>query len=219
MQRLLNQALKLKLNFIKKPNNNLFRNPKKNFSNFNNNFNNNPFSRIAPITRNILIGNCIIYGIGMFMTNQQYIMEFFYHKYALKHNKWHVLITAHFAKANFFDFFLEGLITGLVGTQLEQMFGSALVKKLVLSSIGIGSLMLITMHKDDYFFKTEAILRGMIMYFVLVNPNASFYLFPLPIQIQAKWLGIFVVGMDMLTAKYANFGGTFAALMITRGLL
>lgn len=213
MHRLLLQNFKLNFKFKRPMNKNFNHNPKKNFST------NNMFNRIAPVTRNILLGNCLIYGIGFFMTHQQYIMEFFYHKYALKHNKWHVLITAHFAKANFFDFFLEGLITGLIGTQLELMVGSALMKKIVFSSIAIGSALLVTMHKDDYFFKTESILRGLIMYFVLMNPNASFFLFPLPIQVQAKWLGVFVVGMDLLTSKYANFGGTFAAFMITRGIL
>jgi membrane associated rhomboid family serine protease len=180
---------------------------------------NNPLSMLPTITRRIVIANCIFFGIGLFMNNRQYITEFFYHKYALSHNKYHVLITSHFAKANFFDFLIETFLTGMLGSQLETMMGSQAFLRLVGASVGIGSLLLITMHKEDSFFKSEAIFRGIVMYYVLSNPNTSFFLFPLPIQIKAMWVGILIVGLDFLSGKWANFGGLAAAFLLTRRMI
>jgi len=180
---------------------------------------NNPLSYLPPVTRGIIMANCAIYGIGLFMSNRQYITEFFYNHLALKHHKYHVLITAHIAKANFFDFFIETLLTGFIGSSLEPMLTSPVFLKLVMSSAIIGSILMITMHKEPTFFKSEAIFRGMIMFFVFKSPFQHFYLFPLPIKIQAFWLGIFIVFLDFITGRWANFGGTISAFLLLKGLL
>jgi membrane associated rhomboid family serine protease len=196
----------------------LFKSPRRFFSNgFGGG--NNPLSMLPSVTRRIVIANCVFFGIGLFMNNRQYITEFFYHKYALKHNKYHVLITSHFAKANFFDFLIETFLTGMLGSQLETMMGSPAFLRLVGASVGIGSLLLLTMHHEDSFFKSEAIFRGIIMYYVLSNPNTSFFLFPLPIQVKAMWVGILIVGLDFLSGKWANFGGLAAAFLLTRRMI
>ena len=188
--------------------------PKKYQSNMN-----NPLAFLPPVTKGIVIANCAIYGIGLFMSNRQYITEFFYNHLALRHNKFHVLITAHIAKANFFDFFIETLLTGFIGASLEPMMTSPVFLRLVMSSMAIGSILMITMHKESTFFKSEAIFRGMIMYYVFRSPFQHFYLFPLPIKIQAFWLGILIVFLDFITGRWANFGGTISAFLLMRGLL
>ncbi len=181
--------------------------------------NNNPLNMLPTVTRRIVIANTFFFGLGLFMNNRQYITEFFYHKYAIKHNKYHVLITSHFAKANFLDYLLETFITGLLGSQLESMLGSQTFLKLIGASIGVGSILLLTMHKEESFFKSEAVLRGILWYFVLSNPQQSFYIFPLPIQVKALWLGVFIGLMDFISQRWANFGGLVAALLITRRLI
>jgi membrane associated rhomboid family serine protease len=194
----------------------------KKFMNFPRRYNsgmNNPLSMLPTITKRIVIANSVFFGVGLFMNNRQYITEFFYHKYALKHNKYHVLITSHFAKANFFDYIIETFLTGMLGSQLETMLGSQAFTRLVASSVGIGSLLLLTMHHEDTFFKSEAIFRSILMYFVLMNPNASFFLFPLPIQVKAMWVGILICGLDFISGKWANFGGLAAALLLTRRII
>jgi len=188
--------------------------PKKYQSNMN-----NPLAFLPPVTKGIIIANCAIYGIGLFMSNRQYITEFFYNQLALRHNKYHVLITAHIAKANFFDFFIETLLTGFIGSSLEPMLTSPVFLRLVMSSMIIGSVLMITMHKEQTFFKSEAIFRGMIMYFVFRSPTQHFYLFPLPIKIQAFWLGILIVFLDFISGRWANFGGTISAFLLLRGLI
>jgi hypothetical protein len=107
----------------------------------------------------------------------------------------------------------------MIGSNIEMFNGAALYSKLILSSMAFGSLFLILFHKDNSFIKSDAILRGMIMFLVLSNPNASFMLFPFPFQVKAKYLGILLVILDLLTQKYVNFGGTIAAAAITTGFI
>jgi membrane associated rhomboid family serine protease len=198
---------------INKLDRSLFKMPRRNMSD------NNPLNMLPTVTKRIVIANTFFFGLGLFMNNRQYITEFFYNKYALRHNKYHVLITSHFAKANFLDYLLETFITGLLGAQLEQMMGTQSFMRLIGASIGFASVLLLTMHKEDSFFKSEAVLRGILWYFVLSNPQQSFFIFPLPIQVKALWLGVFIGVMDYLSHRWANFGGFFAALLLTRRLI
>ena len=193
--------------------NNLFKTPKRFQSQMN-----NPFNSLPIVTKRIVIANCLIFGLGLFMNSRQYITEFFYHKYALQHNKFHVLLTTHFAKANLFDFLIDTFITGLLGSQVENMLGMVTFQKLVMGSMALGSILMIGMVKDDAFYKSEAILRGLIYYFVFSNPQQQFYLFPLPIQIKVMYVGVFIAVMDYLSGRWGNFGGLLAALLLTRRL-
>lgn len=179
----------------------------------------NPLQALPPVTRAIVLANTGFFVLSWFMNKGEYIRQFFYHKYALSHNKYHVLITAHLANAGIFSFLIQTVFTGLLGSQLEMMLGSIMMKKLVLSSMGFGSILLLLMHKEESYFKTEAIFRGLIMYLVFSNPNQIITLFPFPLRFQAKWFGIFVVALDLMTQRYANFGGTIAAFALTRGLI
>jgi membrane associated rhomboid family serine protease len=177
------------------------------------------FSQPLPVIKYILYGNCFIYGLSFFMNYNDYIKNIFYHPLALNHGKFQTLVTCHFAKKNFLELSLDSLIVYLIGNQLELMLGSQVFLRLMLASVGFGSILLVLFHKQNYFTRTDTILRGMIMYFVLQNPNQTFILFPLPFNVQAKFLGMFIVGLDLLTGKYANFGGTIAAYALLRGII
>ena len=195
-------------------NKSLFKAPKKFQSN-----QNNLFFSLPLYTKYILLASTTIFGIGIFMKDSDYIKTFFYHKYAMRHGKYHVLITSHFAKANFVDFAIESLLIGLIGSTLEPTLSSPVFLKLILSSVGIGSAFLLAFHKEDTFFKSEAIFRAMIMCILFKNPQQSFMLFPLPFQIKAWILGALLVALDFYTKKWANFGGTIAGYAVATGLL
>jgi hypothetical protein len=180
---------------------------------------NNIFDSIPTWTKRIVILNTCIFGVGMAMSNREYITNFFYNKYALRHNRIHVLITSHFAKTNFIDYLLDTVITGLLGSQVESMIGSQSFLRLTGLSMCFGSILLIYKHNDNTFFKTECILRSIIWYIILSNPNQSFILFPLPIPIKAMWIGFFTFFIDVVGHRWANFGGLLAALIIARRLL
>jgi membrane associated rhomboid family serine protease len=183
------------------------------------NFFNMPGFNFSSTTKYLAIGFSGMYLIKLFMDDRSYIQEFFYHKYALQYKKFHTLITSHFVSTNLFDYIMNIVIIGLIGSNIEMMFGSVVYSKLIVSSMALGSLFLILFHKDNSFIKSDAILRGMMMYLVLSNPNTSFMLFPFPFQIRAKILGALLVLIDILTKKYVNFGGTFAAAAITTGFI
>ena len=153
------------------------------------------------------------------MNHNDYIKTVFYHPLALSHGKYQTLITSHFAKKNFLELTLDSLIVYLIGNQLEFMLGSQVFLRLMLASAGFGTILMVMFHKQNYFTRTDCLLRGMIMYFVLQNPNQTFILFPLPFNIQAKFLGLIIVGIDLLSGKFANFGGTFAAYALLRGFI
>lgn len=193
---------------------NLFKTPKRYQSNMG-----NFMQMIPPITKFILYANGFIYGIGFFMSYGDYIKQFFYHPLAMKHAKYHVLLTSHFAKGNFLDFALDSLITLLVGRNLELMLGYQQFLRLVLSSIGIGSIFLLMFHKDNYFVKSDAIFRALIMYILFLNPSAKFMMIPFPIQIPGYVFGIVVLLLDYFTGKWVNFGGTLAGFLMVRGLI
>jgi membrane associated rhomboid family serine protease len=197
-----------------KPSNNFFKIGKKKFSN---GF--GMFTSPGPVVKCILYGQVFIYGMSFFMNYNDYIKNVFYHPLALNYNKYQTLITSHLAKKNFFEFAIDSVILYLIGNQLEFMMGSQIFMRLVLASMGFSSILLVFLHKDNYFTKTDSILRGIIMYFILQNPNQSFILFPLPINVQAKYLGLLIVGLDLLSQRYANFGGSIAAFALLRGMI
>ena len=177
------------------------------------------FGTPGPVVKMILWGNCIVYGFSWIMGQGDYVKNFFYHPLALNHGKFQTLITSHFAKKNILDITLDSIVIYLIGNQLEFMLGSQVFMKLMIASMGISSILLVLTHKQNYFTRTDALLRGMIMYFVLQNPNQTFILFPLPFNVQAKILGLLIVGMDLISQRYANFGGTFAAFLLIRGII
>jgi membrane associated rhomboid family serine protease len=191
----------------------LFKSPKRNMSN------NNLFEFIPPGTKKILIANTFIFGCGLMMSNREYILQFFYNKYALQHNRYQVLITSHFVKSNTFDFLIDSLFTALMGSSVESMLGYQAFMKLVGLSIVFGSILLVNTHKDNSFTKTDCIFRSLIWYFVLSNPRQEIMLFPFPIPIKAAIIGVLVFLLDYITGKWANFGGFLAAAIITKRLL
>jgi membrane associated rhomboid family serine protease len=183
-------------------------------------FFNGRFDSMAPVTKYLLIGFTGIYIFKFIMPERQYVKEFFYHRLALSHGKFHTLITSHFVSVNFLDFAINVFILGYLGSQVEFMFGSAVFRKLILASIGAGAVLLLAMHnRDDSFIKSDAILRGVMMYMILSQPNTVFMLFPFPISIKAKTLGFILVGLDLFTRKFVNFGGTLGAYMVVSGLI
>lgn len=184
---------------------------------FQSNFN-NPLSMLPPTVRGIIMANTAIYLLSFTMSKRDFILNFFYNSSALQHGKAYTLLTTHFAKNNFFDYIIETLFTGLMGTQLELMMGTPMFRRLIFGAVGIGTLILLLLHSNDSaFIKSESIFRAVIMFMVLQNPQQSFMLIPFPIKIKALWIGVIICGLDFFTQRWVNFGGTIAAYMMLRG--
>ena len=81
----------------------------------------------------------------------------------------------------------------------------------------IGSLFLFIQHQNNLnkpFFGNDAILRGLIFSIIFSNPQASFYLLPLPIQIPAWGIAGVLLLIDFLTFNVPAFGGVSAAYLM-----
>ena len=64
------------------------------------------------------------------------------------------------------------------------------------------------------FYGNDAILRGLIFAIIFMNPSATFYLIPLPIQIPAWLIAALLLGLDFLSFNVAAFGGVSAAYLM-----
>jgi hypothetical protein len=60
----------------------------------------------------------------------------------------------------------------------------------------------------------DAILRGIIFSIIFANPQQSFMLFPIPIQVPAWGIALFLLGMDFLSFNVAGFGGVSASYLM-----
>lgn len=176
---------------------------------------------LSPVIKLVLGANAFIYFMGFSMDRNQFARSFLYNKTsALTSGKSYTIITCHFAKLNLFEFVFESLIIALIGSNIAMTSGDLVLRKLIGFSVVLSGLFIILGTKDDtVFYKSDAIIRGILMYLVASSPNSSFMMFPLPIQIKALYLGIVMVGLDLFTNKIYNFGGTFTAIALTMGVI
>ena len=187
--------------------------PKRRFNNFFQGGN----STFPPALKLVFIINTIIFGLGFFMNKNDYLKQFLYSHNSFKHGKVLSLVTAHFTKVNWLEFILDNIIIIMLGMLVSMNTpDEMLLQRLILYSIGIGSTLLILFHKDEYFVKSDAILRGIIMYFVFSQPNHSFLVIPFPFRVKAMHIGLILVFFDLVSQKYCNFGGTIASFILTK---
>jgi len=165
----------------------------------------------------VLIGNAFIYVMGISMNQSNYVREFFFNKTSFLNGKYHSIITNHFAKRNIFEFAIDSIIFASIGGSISVLAGEVILQKLVIASIASSSLILLLSTPSEMHYHSDAILRGVIYYLVLKDPKTSFMLFPLPIKIQAMYIGLLIGVLDILSGKYCNFGGLLSAGLILRG--
>lgn len=165
----------------------------------------------------VLIGNTIIYVLGLSMNQSTYVREFFFNKNSFFRGKYYTIITNHFAKRNFFEFAIDSFIISSIGGSISMMAGEAILQKLIINSIASSSIILLLSTPSEVHYHSDAILRGVIYYLVFRDPKMSFMLFPFPINVKAMYIGFFIGVIDVLSGKFCNFGGLFAALMLLKG--
>ena len=155
--------------------------------------------------------------MGYTMDVNQYARKFLYNK---NNSNSYTIVTCHFAKLSAFELILDSFILTLIGSNISMMGGDLVLKKLVGFSVVLsGLLMMLTPKDESVYQKSDAIIRGVLMYLIAINPKSSFLLFPFPIQVKAMYLGVVMVLIDLYTNKHCNFGGTFAAIGLTMGII
>ncbi len=105
-------------------------------------------------------------------------------------------------------------------------FGSTSFLLIYLGSLVFGSLLTLTMHKNEYSYRAigaSGAVTGILYSAILINPNMSLYLFFIPIPIPAYLFGIgyllySIYGMKAKRDNIghtAHFGGAIGGYLIT----
>jgi len=176
----------------------------------------NPINSLLPVTRSIIIGNVIMWGISWVFSQRDFITNFYYNSRSLERGKFHAAITSHFAKSGTLDFLIDSLIIGMVGNNIEAMVGTEFMKRLVLFS-AVGTLAIIHMTaKQDEFFKPDTFIRTIIYFFAVKNPHQLVYFFPIPIRIKIMYIAAFVALIDVISGKFCNFAPLITSVALTR---
>jgi len=172
----------------------------------------NPFLALLPVTRTLVIGNCVMWGISWLYNQRDYITNFYYNKQALEKGKIHTAITSHFVKHGTLDFLIDTFILGMIANNIEMMVGSLVLQKLVLAS-ALGSLALVHLTaKNDEFFKPDTFVRLVIYFMAVKDPHQLIYFFPLPIKLKIMYLAGFVGLLDIFSGKMCNFAPLIACI-------
>lgn len=176
----------------------------------------NPFNSLLPITRSIIIGNLIMYGVSFFFDPKDYITSFYYSADSLQSGKIHTAITSHFVKPGVFDVLVDSLVVGMFGNQLEAMIGTELMKRLLLfSALGSMAIVHVTSKNDEY-FKLDTFIRMFVYFWAIRNPQQLVYFVPLPFKIRMAYLAGALAAIDVYNGKLCNFGPLLASLALAR---
>lgn len=216
----LNQQLKSKLNKTNFGNN--FNQNQNNTKSFFSKFNRknflqgggNPLVNLLPFTRALVIGNVVMYGLSFFMSKRDFTTTFLYNTRSLERGKIQTPLTSHFSKNNTIDFAIDTLITALIGNNIESTLGTQLMQKMVLFS-GLGALAITHLTcRQDEFVHPETIVRFIIYFLTIQNPNLQIYLFPLPFQVKIMYVAGIVGLFDIIQNKMYNFAPLAVCMMM-----
>lgn len=172
------------------------------------------FQFLSPIVKYSVIGSFGIYLIGMGMNQNEYVRTFLYQHNNFRNGSLHTILTTHFTKTGVIDLIIDNLILVGFSTSIAVFGSEVLLTKLILSGMGISSLILLLIPHDNYFIKADSLTRTLVWYLIFMNPNTKFMLFPFPVQIKAFYIGIFIAVVDLLNRKHCNFGGAAAAYLV-----
>ena len=144
--------------------------------------------------------------------------NFTFSKYNLNRGYIWSFLTCHFTHMSFLTYLIDTAILYLFCMNISMMYGSLFVAKTIILSMLLGSFFLFLHHSSSPmtrpYFGNDSILRGLIFSIIFQNPQAKFYLLPLPIQIPAWAIAALILGIDFLSFNVAGFGGVSAAYLM-----
>mmetsp|Transcript_16760 Transcript_16760/g.11975 ORF Transcript_16760/g.11975 Transcript_16760/m.11975 type:complete len:155 (+) Transcript_16760:341-805(+) len=152
----------------------------------------------------------------------KFLNHFTFSGFNISHGRLHTFLTSQFTHMSFLSYLLDTVIVYLFCYNLTMMFGPLYVLKVSLLSMFFASFLLFVQHSSQRtrpFFGNDAILRGLIFTVIFQNPQASFYLIPLPIQIPAWGIAAFMLAVDFFTFNVAGFGGVTASYIMLNYLI
>jgi membrane associated rhomboid family serine protease len=174
----------------------------------------NPIANLLPLTRALVIGNITMYGLSFLYSKRDYTTNFLYNIRSIEKGKILTPITSHFSKNNTIDFAIDTLITALIGNNIESTLGTQLMQRMVLLS-GLGALVITHLTcKQDEFIHPETIVRFIIYFLTVQNPNLQIFLFPLPFQVKIMYVAGIVAFFDLIQNKMYNFSPLMVCMLM-----
>ena len=191
---------------------------------------------LTPMIRNLLIANGIVFLLQMFDSQRVLISYFGLHadKVFGQFRFWQ-LITYAFLHGNFFHIFFNMFALWMFGTEVERNMGSrGFIKFYVLTAVGAGFLQILAhIGSSVPVIGASGAVYGVLVAFAVFFPERVVTLllfFVLPVQIKAKYLVMFFVGVSLLAgiqseifgiadqvAHLAHLGGALVAFLYLRG--
>ncbi len=176
----------------------------------------NPLTNLLPLTKSILIGNVIMYGLSWVFNRKDYETNFFYNPRSIENGKFYAAITSHFAKRDTLDFLLDSAIVGVVGNSVESVIGFSLMKNLLLLS-ALGSILIVHITaKPDEFYKPDTFFRLIIYTMAVQNPHQKFKFSILGNQLKTMHLAVLCGVLDLVTGKFCNFAPLITCLALSK---
>ena len=176
----------------------------------------NPFLGLFPVTKAIVIGNVVMYGLSWFFSTRDFTTNFLYNTRSLEKGKIHTPITSHFTKDNTINFAIDTIITAYIGNHIEYNIGSQMMQRMLLFS-GLGALAITHLTcRQDEFMHPETVIRFIIYFLTLQNPHLKIFLFPFPFQIKIMYCAGIIAGFDIMQNKLYNFSPLMVCLMMRK---
>ena len=196
----------------------------------------NPLKNIPPVTRNLLYVNVIMFIATL--VNREFMMGTFAMFYpASPYFHWWQPVTHMFMHANFWHIFFNMYTLVMFGMVVERVLGTK--KFLILYAItGFGA---VALHTGVEFLQVQELIKeypgtnpqyiynsiphvlgasgavyGVLVAFAMLYPQARMTLIFPPVTLDAKWMVIIFIGIELLTgitgtqmgvAHFAHLGG------------
>ena len=169
-----------------------------------------PYMRSSFSGKESIIKQLIFINIGVFVF--QKIFEIWFQSplilnlFSLSYNDfqkgliWKILSYS-FIHGSFLHIFMNLLSLYLIGSAVSTSLGKQNFLKLYLGAALVGALMWLLFNWNDrgYLVGASGSIFGIMIYFCISNQDSELVLFPLPIPVKAKWLGIVLVGWQLIS--------------------
>lgn len=106
-----------------------------------------------------------------------------------------------FIHGSFLHIFMNLLSLYLIGSAVSNSLGKENFLKLYLGAALFGALIWLSLNWDSrgYLVGASGSIFGVMVFFCISHQDSELILFPLPIPIKAKWLGIVLVGWQLIS--------------------
>ncbi len=179
--------------------------------------------------RRLLVANLLVFLVqNTLFVDSNFIKAFAFTPLAAWDQPW-TFVTYMFLHAGILHLAFNMLVLFVFGSSVEErMGGRAFFLFYILCGIGgaAASFLLMQAMRMAQIIGASGAVLGVAVAFAWYWPDHPVFIFPLPDPIPAKWLVVFLVGVDLVlalmgasdgTAHLAHLGGVAAALLYLKG--